>query len=182
MLPKPLPPPPAPAQGAEGDTLVLLMRRAGPPQLGALLREDEKSGFAQQQSSGFLGTRVCLGSCRHAVREVVASAWRRRAVELRVLALCNRPALSSQERLSDPNYRAFFPPKASGLIALILRSALDKIMLFLNMLHHAARVEKSAQFVLVSDFVRGNVIDAWREEDLSWVPRLLEVKLPEMRF
>lgn len=149
MLPKLLPPSPAPAQGADEYALVLVLKRAGTPQLGALSCEDEKSGFAQQQSSGFLRTWVSLRFCCRAVWEVLTSAWRCAPEDRECSCSVSRLTLGSQEGLCDPNFMACFPPKAPRFscsdfeICFRQNNVWVCCFFFLNKLHHAVRVENS---------------------------------------
>lgn len=76
--------------------------------------------------------------------------------------------------------------KLLGLVAPILRSALDKLMVFLKICCIMQQGSKILQgrkgTIWFSLRLFKGECDQHLKEDLSWVPRLLVVKLPEMRF
>lgn len=94
----------------------------------------------------------------------------------------------SQEGLSDPNCTAFFPLKAFRFsCSNFAISCGENNGVFTNALHPAARVENSVgkkrhSLNLLLDVVRGSVTSTCKDIVLSWVPRLLVVKLSERRF
>lgn len=110
--------PPAPAQGADGRTPSSSVKTSRSPQLGASSCVDKKPGSARQQEFWFpqkmglpgFAAMLCGKSSPQRVRT-------------------DRLPVARRVLLIQITWPSFFQ-KLLGLVALVLRSALDKIMCF----------------------------------------------------
>lgn len=142
MLPRP---PPPPAQGTDGRTPRTRAQKSGSPPLGASACADERSGFAQQQSAGFLERGFGSGFAAVLCGEPWPQPGGVRGSSAGAGTLqTDRCCVARRVSLIRITGHSFLQ-KLLGLVALILRSALEKITCFFsNTLHHVIRVENSA--------------------------------------